>query len=188
MKLFRTPEFFREFGVSMRGKRVLDLGCGPRKFAGALGVDLVAAEGVDLIHDLDQFPYPLERASFDGVVLNHVVEHLASLPRLMDEVHALLKPGGLCWIATPHFTDADSWADPTHKFHFSIRTMNAFGSQFKLRLAYVSLKGMWKDLGYERWVNVEGLHGHTGRRIERWEARKCFSRRGGEMFFILEKT
>jgi len=187
MKLFKTRDFFLEFGRSIHGKRVADLGCGKRKFPGALGIDISSESDADVVHDLASFPYPLEPDSCDAIVLNHVIEHLPFLPPVMKEVHRLLRAGGRCWIATPHFTDADSWADPTHRYHFSIRSMNAFSDLFDIKLSYVTLKGRWKDFGYEQWVNAEGISGRTGRRIERWEAKHCFSRRGGEMYFILEK-
>ncbi len=187
MRLFKTPAFFEEFSNSLNGKSVVDLGCGARKFPGALGIDIMPSAEVDIVHNLDTFPYPLQSESCDAVVLNHVVEHLSSLPPVMDEIHRILRDKGRCWIATPHFTDADSWADPTHKYHFSVRSMNGFDKLFDIKLAYVTLKGRWKDFGYEQWVNSEGMLGRTGRRIERWEAKHCFSRRGGEMYFILEK-
>ena len=187
MKLFSTPSFFHDFISKYNGKRIVDLGCGARKFPGALGIDIMDCDNVDIIHDLDIFPYPLESESCDAVIINHVVEHLSSLPPVIKEVHRILVCGGCCWIATPHFTDADSWADPTHKYHFSIRSMDGFRGLFDIKLAYVTLKGRWKEFGYEKWINADGVFGKTGRRIGRWEAKHCFSRRGGEMYFVLEK-
>ena len=39
---------------------ILDLGCGSKKRPGAIGVDINAASGADVIHDLDVLPYPFE--------------------------------------------------------------------------------------------------------------------------------
>ena len=40
--------------------RVLDVGCGSKKYPGAVGLDLSADTDADVVHDLDAFPYPLE--------------------------------------------------------------------------------------------------------------------------------
>lgn len=187
MSIFKTPAFYKEFTAELKGKKVLDLGCGTSKLPGAIGVDLFSFDGVDCIHNLNQVPYPFEPNSIDAIVMNHVVEHLEFLPTLIEEAHRLLKQGGQLWIATPHFTDADSWGDPTHKYHFSVRSMMPFTDKFNLKLAYVSLKGFWKGIGYERWINDGAMSGKPSRRAERWENKHCFVRRGGEMYFILQK-
>jgi hypothetical protein len=47
---------------------VLDVGCGAAKTPGAVGLDISADTDADVVHDLDEFPYPLETASFDHVL------------------------------------------------------------------------------------------------------------------------
>ena len=71
----------------MPGAVVLDLGCGQDKTPGALGVDLVPGPGVDLVHDLNVTPWPLEQNRFDQVVCSHVLEHLSDLAGVMREIH-----------------------------------------------------------------------------------------------------
>ena len=39
---------------------ILDLGCGSVKAEGAVGLDNVGLPGVDIVHDLLDFPYPIE--------------------------------------------------------------------------------------------------------------------------------
>lgn len=189
MKLFESPNHFMQFVNRWTGSKIVDLGCGARKLPGAFGVDMLPTVGVDAVHDLNQFPYPFADGAFDAVILNHVIEHLADIPRTIVEVHRLLRPGGQAWITTPHFTAAHSWVDPTHRFHLSVQSFNAFTTQglFDMILAYVTLRGVWKDIGYERWINREGTKGRPGTRAERWEAKYCFRRRGGEMRFVLER-
>ena len=189
MKLFKSPDHFSQFVNRWTGSRILDLGCGARKLPSAFGVDILPSIGVDVVHDLNQFPYPFADGSFDAVILYHVIEHLSDVPRTVVEAHRILRPGGQVWIATPHFTDAHSWVDPSHRFHLSIQSFNACTTEglFDMILAYVTLKGFWKDIGYERWINRGGIKGRPGSRAERWEAKYCFRRRGGEMRFILER-
>ena len=45
--------------------KILDLGCGPIKLNGAIGLDNVALPNVDIVHDLLNFPYPIDNESFD---------------------------------------------------------------------------------------------------------------------------
>ena len=40
--------------------KILDLGCGSVKVEGAVGLDNVGIPGVDIVHDLLDFPYPIE--------------------------------------------------------------------------------------------------------------------------------
>lgn len=53
----------------MNAAKVLDLGCGNKKRAGALGIDFNSRTAADVIHDLNVFPYPLESETFDKVYL-----------------------------------------------------------------------------------------------------------------------
>lgn len=192
MPLFPTPELQAAFAARVAQRRSIELGCGARKMPGAFGVDIAPGPGVDLVHDLDVVPWPLADASFGAASLNHVIEHLADIPRAMAECARILERGGLLWIATPHFSDVSSWSDPTHRHHLGLRAFEMFylGARpaYRLELAYVRLNGRWRNIGYERWIN----RGHAPDRIaaaaRRWEDRHCFVRRGGEMCFVLERV
>ena len=50
--------------------KTLDLGCGNNKRLGAIGIDFNDLDAVDIIHDLNVFPYPLEDSSFDEIYLD----------------------------------------------------------------------------------------------------------------------
>ena len=45
--------------------RILDVGCGVNKLAGAIGLDRNPASRADVLADLDHFPYPFRDSSFD---------------------------------------------------------------------------------------------------------------------------
>jgi ubiquinone/menaquinone biosynthesis C-methylase UbiE len=106
--------------------KVLDLGCGGSKTPEALGVDRVGFEGVDLVHDLDRFPYPLESNTFDKIVARHIVEHLVDVPSFFNEIARVAKPGAEVEIVTPHFSNRSAYADPTHRHAFSVRFLDFF--------------------------------------------------------------
>ena len=42
----------------MKHEKVLDLGCGLRKTPGSVGCDMISLPSVDVVHDLNSFPYP----------------------------------------------------------------------------------------------------------------------------------
>ena len=106
--------------------RQLNLGCGRQKRANCLNVDLRPAVTPDLVWNLNVRPYPLPRNHFERVYAGDVVEHLDDIPAFMEEVHALLAPGGVLEITTPHFSSPNSFTDPTHKHHFGYFSFDYF--------------------------------------------------------------
>ncbi|MCB1152436.1 MAG: class I SAM-dependent methyltransferase [Deltaproteobacteria bacterium] len=105
----------------MNDLRRLDLGCGPRKTPGFFGVDHAPFEGVDLVHDLRQTPWPLDESSFDEVVASHIIEHLDDVPAFLREIHRVCRDGAVVRIITPHYSNRSSYLDPTHRHAFSAR-------------------------------------------------------------------
>ena len=67
-------------------------------------VSLFAEHGVDYVEwDLEKVPYPLDDATFDGIVYTEVFEHLRDYPvRSLHEVRRLLRPGGYLFFSTPN--------------------------------------------------------------------------------------
>jgi SAM-dependent methyltransferase len=107
---------------------VLDLGCGARKWPGSVGVDLSPDTAADVVHDLDEFPYPFEDGSFDQVLMQDVIEHVREPLRVMEELERICRPGARIHLRTPHFSSALAYGDPTHRHVFSadgVRTLAA---------------------------------------------------------------
>ena len=123
-----TPEqAFFDAGTVPRDAKVLDLGCGEqKKVAWAIGLDRVKTAATDVVHDLDSYPWPFADDTFDVVIASHVLEHVADLMRLCEELHRVCRDGALVKVATPHFSSADAWADPTHRRAFGYRTFEFF--------------------------------------------------------------
>jgi len=44
----------------------------------------------------------------------------------LDEFHRILEPDGVLRITTPHFSSANSFVDPTHKWHLSYFSFDYF--------------------------------------------------------------
>jgi SAM-dependent methyltransferase len=118
--------------------RILDLGCGNKKRAGAVGVDFNDRTAADIVHDLNVFPYPIKDAEFDEVYLDNCLEHLDNVIRVMEEVHRVLKPGGLAKVIVPYFRSRWAFIDPTHRHFFTVNSFDFFdpGSQICTRYDY----------------------------------------------------
>jgi SAM-dependent methyltransferase len=106
--------------------RRLNLGCGLKKRPDAFNVDLRPAVEPDLVWDLERRPYPLPRGHFETIWALDVVEHLTDIQGFLEEAHALLEPGGVLEITTPHFSCANSFTDPTHRHHLGYFSFDYF--------------------------------------------------------------
>lgn len=92
----------------------LDIGCGPNKRPGYFGLDSTRHEGVDMVHDLEITPWPLDSLTFEAINASHVLEHLnpRMLMRVMNDAWRVLEVGGTMDIRTPY--GAAYAFDPTH--------------------------------------------------------------------------
>lgn len=94
----RVRQLFRRPVAS--GSDRLHFGCGSRRVAGWLNVDL---RGSDLDVDLT-CPLPWRDAQFSAVVGQHVIEHLElqrELLPLLRELRRVCRPGAEVWLSTP---------------------------------------------------------------------------------------
>jgi SAM-dependent methyltransferase len=101
------------------GGSVLDVGCGTSKLPGAVGLDISAETEADIVHDLDEVPYPIEGESFDQILLQDVIEHVREPILVFEELHRIARPGARIQLRTPHFSSVLAYGDPTHRHYFS---------------------------------------------------------------------
>jgi len=92
----------------------LDLACGQRKQPGYVGVDCVKMPGVDIVHDLNRYPWPFDNGSVDEIFISHYLEHVGDLVKFMNEIYRILKIGGKAKIIAPYYNSIRCWQDPTH--------------------------------------------------------------------------
>jgi SAM-dependent methyltransferase len=93
----------------------VNLGCGSQAEAGWLNIDAVDQPGVDIVHDLDHFPWPVGNQEADEIRAWDVFEHVDDPCGFMSEAWRILRPGGLLFIHTNYWDTKQSFRDPTHK-------------------------------------------------------------------------
>ena len=96
----------------------LNMGCGKDIRPGYVNVDVVALSGVDVVHDLNSFPYPFSSDSFDEIRCINVLEHLNDTVRVMEELHRICRNRGVVNIRVPYWNSHITHADPTHRRGF----------------------------------------------------------------------
>lgn len=103
--------------------KLLNLGCGFKKFEDHINVDKYEICQPDVLQDLDVFPYMWEDNSIDGIEMHHVLEHIPNWWQCFCECARILKPGGYLNIRVP---DESSSSAGTWRDHFHIFTPESF--------------------------------------------------------------
>lgn len=94
----------------------IDLGCGANKQKGCFGIDARELPGVDLVWDLQTFPWPLPDNCARVVFMSHFWEHVhpQKTIQFMKELHRICEPGAQVLIAGPYSNEFRFVQDPTH--------------------------------------------------------------------------
>jgi SAM-dependent methyltransferase len=110
--------------IDTAGRRSLHVGCGPWAKDGDVGIDILAGPAVDIVHDLNRVPWPLDDDDFGVVICNDVLEHLIDIPAVISEIHRVSRDGALVFIKVPTGTSPDLFTDPTHIRGFGYRSFD----------------------------------------------------------------
>ncbi len=191
------PDVLAQWMARLAGQRVLDIGCGRNKTPGALGMDANPLADADLVHNLDDVPYPFPAHAFDAVIGRHVIEHVQSPLAVIIELHRIVRPGGWILLVAPHWTNPDFATDLTHRNHlnsYSFRNLTVGQEvfdfyapvRFRQRPPYVTLLNLWRACGLEWLVNLDRRHPRWRFLRRFWEQYLNAIVRGKEVYFELE--
>lgn len=112
----------------------LELGCGSRKrHAQAIGVDMLDADCVDLVGDVQEALAALPPGCADTIVSYHFLEHIEDTGALMRAMARVLAPGGRLECTVPHFSNPFYYSDPTHRRPFGLYSLSYFAQDDVLR-------------------------------------------------------
>ena len=124
---------------------ILDFGCGPgrdlKSFAD-LGHTAIGLEGAAPfaaqartysgceVWEQDFLKLELPEARFDGVFANASLFHVPrqELPRVLGELHAALKPGGILFSSNPHGNNEEGWNRGRYGAYHDLESWRAFVS------------------------------------------------------------
>lgn len=102
----------------------VNLGCGTQPLEGWVNVDIASIPGVDVVHDLDVFPWPLPDGAAGEVRAFDVFEHVNDPLGFMAECWRVMAVGAELLIHTAHWQTENSYTDPTHKRFCTERTFD----------------------------------------------------------------
>jgi SAM-dependent methyltransferase len=103
----------------------VDLGCGPVKRPGFIGIDRFPLPGVDITADVNK-GIPLPQDSVDYLVASHSLEHFDDLPNVIHEIHRVCKDRALVTIVAPYSATGLNLANPYHVQVFNEHTARFF--------------------------------------------------------------
>jgi hypothetical protein len=159
---------------------MLDIGCGGAKmYPQAVGMDKRALPGVDVVHDLEVFPYPFADGTVIALIANHILEHIKPWYTidLFNECWRICAVGTRWLITLPYGINDHFVKDPTHCNPFNEATFNYFDP-------FPKLLG-WKDGEADGGGQPNPLY--TIYRPKPWRIVDATWESNGHMTVILEK-
>lgn len=160
--------------------RILDFGCGPGRDLAvfrALGHDPVGLDGSARfcamaraysgaeVWEQDFLSLALPAGAFDGVFANASLFHVPvrDLPRVLRELHATLKPGGVLFASNPHGQDEEGW----NRGRYGVYHRPATWREFVTAAGFIELEHYYRPAGLPReqqpWLaTVWRASGHHG--------------------------
>ena len=131
----------------MSQKNKLHLGCGKKPKSDYVNHDMIDYEWVDVIHNLDVFPWVFEDNQFEEVYANSVIEHVEDLLSSFGQLHRIIKPGGVFKGEVPWYNYGGAFGDPTHKQFFTPVTFLYLLEESEYN--YTGTTGAWEIINLE---------------------------------------
>jgi predicted SAM-dependent methyltransferase len=146
----------------------LDIGAGGNPQPGFVTMDKRKLPGIDIVHDLEKFPYPIKDEECIVIVGSHIIEHIKPwfMIDMMNELWRIMKPGGQLALSTPYAGSQGYWQDPTHCNGCNEATFQYFDSDYPLYNIYKPKP--WKLInGFPVWQVTGNLEILMEKRIEK---------------------
>ncbi len=131
---------------------LLDIGAGESERSGFVRMDKRNLPGMDIVHDLEEFPYPLNNESCLTIVGSHIVEHIKPwlMLEFMNELWRILKIGGQLALSHPYAYSEGFVQDPTHCNPCNEATWQYFDPKYPLYNVYKINPWQIED-GFPQW-------------------------------------
>ena len=166
---------------------VLNLGCGLKPIKGAVNLDCTQSTNPDLLHNLNEFPWPLCTDSFREIHAYDVIEHLDDVVKVMQELHRVSSPGAIIHITVPHYSCNNAFTDPTHRHYFSVASMSYFTGESAFAFySSVRFKVLTKQILFRRSITNRLVSRLANRWPERYENRWAWMFPAWYLYFRIE--
>ena len=175
--------------------QVLNVGCGKAKHefpeaaqaSEIIGVDISQNSEADLLHNLDELPWPFDRDSFDLIIMQDIIEHLEDVPKTMNEVWRIARQGCIVRIRTPHYASYYAYNDPTHKRFFGVYAFDGFLAESQNDLyATGQFTLVRRSILFPKLWRVTGVSWFANKFTKRWEQLFAFVFRPENLEFEFE--
>jgi ubiquinone/menaquinone biosynthesis C-methylase UbiE len=135
----------------------LNFGGGRQKIPTFTNVDLIKF-GDNIVHNLNEFPYPFKDNSIDSIKAFHIIEHLDNYEQFLKECLRILKPNGKIHIKVPHFTAHGAFSEfHKHKgFWYHCFTSRRLFTKTSLEVRENSIYPHLKEI--KRKINFENIY------------------------------
>jgi predicted SAM-dependent methyltransferase len=130
----------------------LDVGCGWNKQPNYIGMDKRPLENVEIVHDVESFPWPMDNDVFSNVVCSHLMEHIKPWVFIdfMNEIWRVSKIGAVLAAQSPYGVNHLFCQDPTHCRPIVEATFQYFDPDYPLYQVYKPKP--WKlHVGFPSW-------------------------------------
>jgi hypothetical protein len=106
----------------------VDLGCGRNKQSGFIGLDIISFSDVDIVHDLEKFPWPLPNESVSFMIASRLVNYIdpKKFILFMNEAWRVLKNEGQFVMSMSYSGSKGDFQDPLHVNHINEATWRYF--------------------------------------------------------------
>ena len=116
----------------MKKLRKLSLGAGSIIRSDFVNLDFASLPGIDVIHDLNSYPWPFESDSMDHILAEDVLEHLDNPIKAIEEMHRISSSGGILEIQVPYWNSWSANTDLSHRHRFTEHSFDYFDPDTKL--------------------------------------------------------
>lgn len=180
----------------------LDLGCGANKNPGFIGIDYEAFSGVDIVHDLEKFPWPLPDECASLAVSSHLVEHLnphSGDSRVLGLLQLLLDKGVISREEVEKYIGEMNPGPRFIRFMDEVWRVLKPGGEYAMVYPYAGSPGFWQDPTHINGINemtwwyfdpeeprTQGAL-YAFYKPRPWKIKRSLGQKGGNMEVVLEK-